>query len=238
MIIQPVSPALPFEDAPEKMPGEMSEVIGRALLITLMSLVAAGSFVRMRTLLGQSDPITALDFLGELGAFLFASMICLLAVLRLKPVRRADGWAPTVAALSGGFLLTLVNTLPATPLSSPAQAAAVLLLAVGNIATVLCLVHLGRSFSVLPQARRLVSTGPYGLIRHPLYVAESIATLGMIMLHLGWAAIALGIIQTGLQLTRIHYEEGVLGAAFPEYADYARRVPRFVPRFYRSHHQE
>ncbi|TAN63368.1 MAG: isoprenylcysteine carboxylmethyltransferase family protein, partial [Magnetospirillum sp.] len=185
---------------------------------------------RMQTLFGQSDPVTVLDFLGELGSFVFAAMICLLAVLRLKPVRRAGGWAPVVSALAGGFILTLVNYLPTAPLSQSAMAVSVLLLAAGNLATVFCLVHLGRSFSVLPQARRLVCNGPYGVIRHPLYVAEAVATLGMIMLHLGAPAIALGILQTGLQLVRIHYEEGILKEAFPEYADYARRVPRFIPR--------
>lgn len=211
---------------------DISEIIGRAVLITLMSLVAAGSFTRMQTLLAQPDPLTALDFLGELGAFVFAAMVCLLAVLRLKPVRRATGWAPLASALSGAFILTAVNHLPMADLSPPVQAASVLLLAIGNVATVVCLAHLGRSFSVLPQARRLVRNGPYGLIRHPLYVAEAIATLGMVMLHLGWPAIVLGLVQTALQLARIHYEEAVLTEAFPEYRDYARDVPRFIPRLF------
>jgi len=50
------------------------------------------------------------------------------------------------------------------------------------------------------------------------------------MLHLGWAAVVLGLVQTALQLARIHYEEKVLAEAFPEYRDYAREVPRFLPR--------
>jgi protein-S-isoprenylcysteine O-methyltransferase Ste14 len=211
---------------------DVSEIIGRALLITLMSLVAAGSFTRMQILLAQPDPLSALDFLGELGAFVFSAMVCLLAVLRLKPVRRATGWAPLVSALSGAFILTIVNHLPMANLSQSAQAVSVLLLAVGNVATVVCLVHLGRSFSVLPQARKLVRSGPYGLIRHPLYVAEAIATMGMVMLHLGWAALFLGVVQTGLQLARIHYEEKVLQEAFPEYRDYASDVPRFFPKLF------
>ncbi|CAA7624719.1 isoprenylcysteine carboxylmethyltransferase family protein [Magnetospirillum sp. SS-4] len=222
--------AVPAVPAGREGATDIAEIIGRALLITLMSLVAAGSFTRMRTLLAQPDPLTTLDFLGELGAFVFAAMVCLLAVLRLKPVRRASGWAPLVSALSGAFILTIVNHLPMASLSPATQAVAVLLLAVGNVATVVCLAHLGRSFSVLPQARRLVRSGPYGVIRHPLYVAEAIATVGMVMLHLGWAAVILGLVQTALQLARIHYEEKVLAEAFPEYRDYAREVPRFLPR--------
>jgi protein-S-isoprenylcysteine O-methyltransferase Ste14 len=36
----------------------------------------------------------------------------------------------------------------------------------------------------------------------------------------------------GFQFLRLHYEEGVLREAFPEYAEYARRTARLVPGLY------
>ena len=151
-------------------------------------------------------------------------------MLRLKPVRQAGGWAPLASALGGAFVLTIINYLPATALPQPIKLASVLMLALGNLATVVCLAHLGRSFSVLPQARRLVCTGPYALVRHPLYVAEAVATIGMVLPHFGWMALGLVVTQFGLQYARILFEEAVLSEAFPAYAAYTRLVPRFLPR--------
>ena len=41
--------------------------------------------------------------------------------------------------------------------------------------------HLGRSFSIVPQARTLVRTGPYKFVRNPLYLAEEVALLGTLL---------------------------------------------------------
>ncbi len=219
-------------DQPLRSRTGLFEIVGRAALMTLMALIAAGLFHRMNDIAaGPEDGLVrTLDFLGTLGAFVFAALVCLLAMTRLVPVATAGGWVPVAAALGGAFLLTAVNYLPAVPVPLAAKVLGVGLLAVGNGGAIYCLAHLGRSFSVLPQARRLVSSGPYGLVRHPLYVAEAIATLGMIVPHLGWAAVSLCLIWLALQRLRIHHEEAVLSRAFPGYADYARRVPRFVPR--------
>ena len=51
----------------------------------------------------------------------------------------------------------------------------------GTLASVYCLYYLGRSFSIMACARELVTHGPYGVIRHPLYVAEAITVLGIII---------------------------------------------------------
>jgi protein-S-isoprenylcysteine O-methyltransferase Ste14 len=211
-----------------------SEIIGRALLITLMVAFGWASYGRMVELFGHlssaSVLVTTLTLLSELGAFLFATLVCILAVMRLKPVRTAAGWGPIASALGGTFGLAIVNHLPMPPLPMSLSLLSVILLAIGNAGMVICLYHLGRSFSILPQARQLVSTGPYAHVRHPLYVAEGIATVGMVLLHSGWGAVTVCILQFGLQLVRIHYEEAVLTATFPEYAAYAARTPRFIPR--------
>jgi protein-S-isoprenylcysteine O-methyltransferase Ste14 len=91
------------------------------------------------------------------------------------------------------------------------------------------LVYLRRSFSILPEARRLVTRGPYGLSRHPLYLGESVAALGLLVTSAGPTAIALALAALGVQLFRMRWEESVLTREFPEYGAYARRVPRYLP---------
>jgi protein-S-isoprenylcysteine O-methyltransferase Ste14 len=100
---------------------------------------------------------------------------------------------------------------------------------IGTIFSIYCLHYLGRSFSIMASARELVTHGPYGVVRHPLYLAEGISTVGVILLNWSIWAVMLGLVQMALQFRRMLNEEKVLRAAFPEYADYAARVPMIVP---------
>jgi protein-S-isoprenylcysteine O-methyltransferase Ste14 len=43
------------------------------------------------------------------------------------------------------------------------------LIVVGHLLAVYALAWLGRSFSIMAEARRLVTDGPYAVVRHPLY---------------------------------------------------------------------
>jgi protein-S-isoprenylcysteine O-methyltransferase Ste14 len=81
----------------------------------------------------------------------------------------------------------------------------------------------------MASARELVTRGPYGVVRHPLYLAEGLSTIGIILLHWSPGVVARGAVQFALQFRRMQNEEKVLRAALPEYADYAARVPMVVP---------
>jgi protein-S-isoprenylcysteine O-methyltransferase Ste14 len=93
----------------------------------------------------------------------------------------------------------------------------------------LSLRSLGRCFGVLPEARGLVTTGAYSVVRHPLYAAEIATFAGLAVaaptLTNGLLVVAL----TGAQLVRIWFEQRALTAAFREYEWYARTVPALVP---------
>ena len=88
---------------------------------------------------------------------------------------------------------------------------------------------LGKSFSILPEARRLVTGGPYAFARHPLYSVEIITVLGTaLQFQAPWAwLIALGVV--ALLWIRTQYEEQVLAESFPEYPAYRARTKRFIP---------
>jgi protein-S-isoprenylcysteine O-methyltransferase Ste14 len=86
-------------------------------------------------------------------------------------------------------------------------------------------VQLGAAFSLRAEARRLVTTGLYSRIRHPVYVFGTMAAwsafLALQVWPLFWAMVALG----GVTFLRIRKEEQVLRQAFGrEYEEYRRRT--------------
>ena len=90
---------------------------------------------------------------------------------------------------------------------------------------------LGRSFSVLPEARRLVTHGPYRYVRHPVYLGELTAFAGLVVASATPRNVLCAAVFALAQATRMRLEEKALASAFPEYADYAARTGRLLPRF-------
>jgi protein-S-isoprenylcysteine O-methyltransferase Ste14 len=88
---------------------------------------------------------------------------------------------------------------------------------------------LDRSLSVIPQARELVKRGPYARVRHPLYLGELVATLGLALTLggplplVGWAVLV------ALQAYRARHEERLLGAVLPGYSEYRSSTALLVP---------
>jgi len=90
-------------------------------------------------------------------------------------------------------------------------------------------VTLGRSFSLLPQARTLVTGGPYRFVRHPMYLGGLLITLAEVWLRFSPLVVALNAVFVAAQLVRLGYEEQVLESTFPEYATYRRRTSALIP---------
>ena len=88
---------------------------------------------------------------------------------------------------------------------------------------------LGRSISVIAQAREVVDRGPYRLVRHPLYVGELVSTLGVAIVAgtvwalCAWVALCL------LEAYRALREEQVLLQAPPGYRAYRARTAALLP---------
>jgi protein-S-isoprenylcysteine O-methyltransferase Ste14 len=81
--------------------------------------------------------------------------------------------------------------------------------------------QLGRSFSVTPQARALVTQGIYSKIRNPIYVFSALMILGVLVaIHYRYAFLLLAIL-IPVQIIRAHQEAKVLEAKFgDEYRRY------------------
>jgi protein-S-isoprenylcysteine O-methyltransferase Ste14 len=176
---------------------------------------------------GEASLLIWLQFLSLLFSILFCLLTVWLLLVRDKPVRRIAGALPRICAVSGTFLGVGMLNLPVAELSLPVQGLCFALTGVGSAASFFVLSKLGKSFSIVPEARRLVTSGPYAFARHPLYAAEIITVLGLIVQYQQPWALLLGVSVIVLQVTRSVFEERVLTEAFPEYVDYRARVKRF-----------
>ncbi len=93
-------------------------------------------------------------------------------------------------------------------------------------------VHLGRNWSskvVVKQDHALIRTGPYRLVRHPIYSGMLLALLGSAVAFGEWRGfLALLSALIGV-LFRVYAEETRMSETFPEYADYKRHSSALVP---------
>lgn len=99
------------------------------------------------------------------------------------------------------------------------------LVVVGMVLVLAARVQLGTSFSITPQARRLVTHGIYSKVRNPIYVFGSVAIAGfLLIIRVRWAWI-LWVALVLMQVVRAHREAAVLEAKFEdEYRQYRQKT--------------
>jgi protein-S-isoprenylcysteine O-methyltransferase Ste14 len=77
----------------------------------------------------------------------------------------------------------------------------------------------------------LAESGPYAYVRNPLYIGTLAVAAGLVIASRRWE---LGVLFAAvfllIYLPVVELEEQHLRTLFPAYADYARRVPRLLPR--------
>jgi protein-S-isoprenylcysteine O-methyltransferase Ste14 len=95
---------------------------------------------------------------------------------------------------------------------------------------------LGRQFSVqvtIQEGHKLVTEGPYGVVRHPRYAGIVMFLAGYGLIFLSWPALVLAAGVGAVLGWRIHDEEVLLREEFGgEWEAYARRTRRIVPWVY------
>jgi protein-S-isoprenylcysteine O-methyltransferase Ste14 len=94
-------------------------------------------------------------------------------------------------------------------------------------------VTLGRQWSAqlqLTEGHRLIASGPYASIRHPIYASLIAISIGFGLVTANWLFIGFGALSIGMSLSRIPREERMMREGVPGYADYAAKVQfRLLP---------
>jgi protein-S-isoprenylcysteine O-methyltransferase Ste14 len=145
-------------------------------------------------------------------------------------VSRRFRWAPLVAAAAAVALFKLH---PA-PLWTPLMVPGVAVECVGIAFAIWAREHLGRIWSsriTLKQDHHLVQSGPYRIVRHPIYTGALFALAGL-ALATGLASVMVCV--TGMAVDwwiKLRQEERLLIEHFgDEYREYQRKVPALIPR--------
>jgi len=94
-------------------------------------------------------------------------------------------------------------------------------------------IHLGRFWSnaiTHKEGHKVIDTGPYGLVRHPIYTGQIIGLLAT-AIAVGTVTAILGAIMIGLGMSwKAKMEESFLSQELgPDYSAYCRRVPMIIP---------
>lgn len=206
-------------------------------LVVIYAVGALGQFNQLagnlaKLNLGEPNFTLAITILSQLATILFAVLIIGLLFARTPPRSSAKGLTPRIMAILGTYFMVGVLLMPRRELSPTALAISTALILGGMAFAVYALLYLGRSVSVMAEARRLVTGGPYRFVRHPLYLGEEVVVLGtLIQFFSPWAVLILAL-QIACQLYRMHREEQVLAASFPEYVAYEQSTWRILPGVY------
>lgn len=204
---------------------------GRVVMVSvsvIFGTLAVGEVMVLASGDARSTAVSAAIVAGVLTALFYCLIVW--AYLRRGPARATS--RVTLALIAAPVATFLPFALPHVATGGTSTGRVTVgsgLLLVGLLFSVWSVRCLDRSLSVVPQARVLVQHGPYRLVRHPLYLGELVAMLGLALTLggalpiVGWALLVL------LQCYRAVQEESLLTSFLPGYEAYRSRTARVVP---------
>ena len=89
--------------------------------------------------------------------------------------------------------------------------------------------------NVFPELRtgaRLITHGPYRLIRHPMYLSVILFGLSLTLNFFTWFRLGVWIVLCIDLLLKIRYEERLLVSGIPDYEAYIRSTKKLLPFLY------
>ncbi len=148
---------------------------------------------------------------------------------------RGGWWVVGQMALLGLFGLGLLGTGSVTEgvALGFAQGSGLALMAVATVIGVWSLGLIRRSLSLFPAPTSdalLVRKGPFRLVRHPIYLAVVLGTIGVALVALNPAALVVALVFVPFFMAKSGHEEDLLMERFPDYREYRSTVPyRLIP---------
>jgi protein-S-isoprenylcysteine O-methyltransferase Ste14 len=107
-----------------------------------------------------------------------------------------------------------------------------LVLGAGVCVVIVAKMTLGRSFGIAPANRGVVATGPYSIVRHPIYAGYLVTHAAFLVAHPTLRNLVVLLIADGSQIARTWFEERTLSND-AQYRQYCERVNwRLLPGVY------
>ena len=206
-------PAAVFAVAPPQRRLTRTLVLDFAERAIVMAM-AAVFFSRMAATIGEGNLVNLLITVSE-------GLTAVFVLIRRPGQIAATPYAWTIAFVGTCAPLTVVpdglRLLPA--------AVSVGLMTAGLCLSIAGKAFLSRSFGIVPANRGIQKGGPYGVVRHPIYLGYLFAHAGYLLANLSpWNA-AVYAATWGAQVLRIRAEEAILSED-PAYREYKTEVRR------------
>jgi protein-S-isoprenylcysteine O-methyltransferase Ste14 len=199
-----------------RLPGVV--ILASSAVFVILKRWATGSFLK-----GKPEGGFALWFMHVFNLFFLTAVTPAVAILMIA--RKWETLDPTIVDLGP------------IPLHLGFEAIGLLLGLAGNALMGWALVTMRGHFQVLGRfprpADRLLSSGPYRLVRHPMYASVLWQSLGLALLTQSVAIFALFCVYLKLIPSLIAFEEEGLRREYGEkFAAYQSRVKKLIPLFY------
>ena len=194
---------------------DLFSVLARVIPASYMAIVCIGFWKNFV----QTGKWTSLLWIVSEGIIIF------LLVFRRESRRLSRHPWDWIVALGGSFTALLVR--PAATIA-PEFIGVVLQLA-GTVFEIHAKVFLGRSFGIVAADRGIVVSGPYRIVRHPIYLGYFVTHVGFLLTNWSPRNLAIYIVTYFFQISRILAEERILRED-ESYRAYCQRVRyRVIP---------
>ncbi|HEY3381236.1 MAG TPA: isoprenylcysteine carboxylmethyltransferase family protein [Vicinamibacterales bacterium] len=154
---------------------------------------------------------------GARGEWLVVVQVALIALVFFGPRTLAD------------------RALPMFPFPRACGTLGLVLMIAGTGFLIAGIIRLGPGLTPLPYPKdgaTLIDTGPYALVRHPMYFGGMVLALGWALYVGSWLTVGYAVVLFVFLDLKSRREERWLADRFPGYRTYQRRVRRLIPLLY------